>query len=133
MSEPSKMTFHNSFQPSTEAQIKAHMFSEMEALMGEVSPEFLAELAPMFLEDAPPLMATLETAVAQKDLQTVCDTAHTLKGSSSSMGIKRLAQIASEMEKHARQGRQNQLPIYLDRLHAEYAQVTKVLRKYSPE
>lgn len=127
------MRSQNSFQPSTEAQIKAHMFSEMEALIGEVSPEFLAELAPMFLADVPPLLATLETAVAQEDLRTVCNTAHTLKGSSSSMGIKRLAQIAHEMERHAKQGHRSQLPLYLNWLHAEYAQVTKVLRRYSPE
>jgi HPt (histidine-containing phosphotransfer) domain-containing protein len=127
------MRSQDNFRPSTKAEIETNMLAELETIMGGVSPEFLAELAPMFLQDIPPLLSTLETAVADDDLQSVVEAAHTLKGSSSSMGITRLAELAYIMEQQAKQGQTTRLPLSLAHLQAEYAQVVAVLQRYRRE
>lgn len=59
---------------------------------------FLKELVQIFLRRAPELLETLNHAVLRKDSSAVAQAAHALKGTSSSMGAKLMAQICETIE-----------------------------------
>ena len=118
------------FQPSTTIEILDKIHSEMQALVGPGAEEMLTELAPMFLEDADVLLAALATAVSDADAPQIRAAAHTLKGSSASLGISRLSQLCYEMEF---MGRENDLQYAAEKLaqiQAEYTAVTTALNTH---
>jgi len=65
-------------------------------------PEPLVELIQLFLKDAHPKLERMHTALRGKDLTTLALVAHSLKGSASNLGARRLADFCAAMEKHAK-------------------------------
>lgn len=64
--------------------------------------EFLAELAEMFLTDFDPGLTVLVAAIDADDRTTAGSKAHFLKGSSLSIGLKRLSETLAQIERHFR-------------------------------
>jgi PAS domain S-box-containing protein len=73
---------------------------ELEALDGDV----LADLVALYFDDAAERVANLAEAVAGADAGAVARMAHTLRGSSSTLGAAQVAHIASELEQAAKAG-----------------------------
>src|SRR5690606_37832747 len=69
---------------------------------GEPSP--VSEICEIFLTDAPTRLDNLRIAFEQGDIQAVEAAAHTLKGSSSNLGGKRLAHAALQVLQFCRRG-----------------------------
>jgi two-component system, sensor histidine kinase and response regulator len=65
-------------------------------------PEPLVELIQLFLKDAHPKLERMNSALRGKDLTTLALAAHSLKGSASNLGARRLADLCAAMEKHAK-------------------------------
>ncbi len=66
--------------------------------LGPDSDDLLAELIPMFFEDAARLLHQMHTAIDTNDADQLRHAAHTLKGSSASLGMTKLSNSFQEME-----------------------------------
>jgi HPt (histidine-containing phosphotransfer) domain-containing protein len=69
---------------------------EMIQLDGE--PDLVIELIDLYLEDAPRRLSAMQEAAAHRDWQSVKREAHSLRGSSGSVGAVQVAQACVEIE-----------------------------------
>jgi HPt (histidine-containing phosphotransfer) domain-containing protein len=63
-----------------------------------------SQIVAMYLESAPPLIAQIESGLAEGDLQRVRIAAHTLKSSSANLGARALSGTCAAVEAAARAG-----------------------------
>lgn len=89
--------------------------------------EMLSELAQMFFDDTSSNLAVLREAVEGGDAHSVERVAHTLKGSSASMGAARMAEICSELQEAGASGDLSHAPVLLERLEEEFGRVRPAL------
>ncbi|MGB0387623.1 MAG: response regulator [Ardenticatenaceae bacterium] len=68
------------------------------AMVGDDNPEILAELIEIFLQDTAQQVTALRDALEQESLANLRQVAHTLKGSSASLGFMRLSSICLKLE-----------------------------------
>ena len=61
--------------------------------------EFLKELIEIFKADCPERLAGISRAIKEKDFNALDETAHSLKGSSSNLGLIRVYEIFWKLEK----------------------------------
>lgn len=87
-------------------------WQQLKQLAGE-DTEFETELLEMFLTDARSSLTALEKAIAQQDIRSVENIAHSLQGASANVGASALAITARQLETSARSG---QLTAAKDRL-----------------
>jgi PAS domain S-box-containing protein len=73
-------------------------------LADEDQPDFLQEVIATYLQDMPPRLTALREAVRLADIPAIGQAAHTVKGSSRTIGARQLAQLAAELEEPANQG-----------------------------
>ena len=89
----------------------------------------LDELVELFLEDCPPIFAEMQQALLVFDRNIIRSSAHTIKGSSGSIGITTLAASAAELEKLSATGSKDELETAVTLFHAEYQIIADVLSK----
>ncbi|WP_420644132.1 histidine kinase N-terminal 7TM domain-containing protein [Candidatus Leptofilum sp.] len=107
---------------------------DMEALaqlVGKDTHEFLERMTPIFLEDTALLMQSLETAVQTHDSLAIRHAAHTLKGSSASMGMTSLAAFSHQLEQIAKADQLQDAHHLFDQVKAEYDRVQTTLATLS--
>ena len=102
---------------------------ELEALDGDV----LGDLVALYFDDAAARAAALGDAVARADPDAVARMAHTLKGSSSTLGAAHVAHIASELEQAAKAGDLAPATALLDTLHLALEETRKAFRDRTAE
>jgi HPt (histidine-containing phosphotransfer) domain-containing protein len=90
---------------------------------------FLREIVDEFLTEAPDQLATIERAVGGGAREEALRAAHTLKSTSATFGATVLADLAREMESHARDGRLDQIPVLAGQARTELGQVSALLRE----
>ena len=71
---------------------------------GEDLEMMMEMLVPMFVEDSATQLAGLQSAVETGDAEQIRKTAHTIKGSSASLGAMQLAKVAGALESAGRTG-----------------------------
>jgi histidine phosphotransfer protein HptB len=76
----------------------------LEEMVGH-DADFLAEMIDTFLDDAPGLIAELDSAIASGDATALRRAAHTLKSNSRTFGALRLGDLGQAIEEHAANGR----------------------------
>jgi signal transduction histidine kinase/CheY-like chemotaxis protein/HPt (histidine-containing phosphotransfer) domain-containing protein len=67
-------------------------------------PGLLAELMSVFRAETPRILLALREAAVSRDAEKLKRAAHNLKGSSSNLGIRRLAAVSAELEQNAKAG-----------------------------
>jgi HPt (histidine-containing phosphotransfer) domain-containing protein len=65
---------------------------------------FVVELVDAYLADAPQQVAAIRTALGEGDVEGLVRPAHTIKGSSLSLGGARVAEVARTIEERGRAG-----------------------------
>jgi histidine phosphotransfer protein HptB len=60
------------------------------------------ELIELFLKDAQPKLDRMKSALERKDFTTLALAAHSLKGSASNLGARRLSELCATLEKWAK-------------------------------
>ena len=103
------------------------MLADLRALQVEGQPDLIGELLDLLLTVAPPLLEKIRLAGAQGDHETLYRSAHSLKGSSASVGAVALAAGLKEIEQ---MGRGNQLEGVTEKIaqvETEYARATQAL------
>ncbi len=78
------------------------VLERLHADLGGDNPALIVELIDLFLTDAPPLLADLETALADASAGAAERIAHTLKSTSASVGAQALAKQCGRLEEQAR-------------------------------
>jgi HPt (histidine-containing phosphotransfer) domain-containing protein len=73
-------------------------------LRADVGEDFIGELIDAFLEDAPELIASMKTALAQNDVEAFRRAAHSLKSNSMTFGANELAETAKGLEEAGKSG-----------------------------
>lgn len=70
----------------------------LEEAQVEGEPDLIAELIKLYVEDTPRRIAAIRCALAARDVTTLRRAAHGLKGSSASLGARRVAALCDELE-----------------------------------
>jgi PAS domain S-box-containing protein len=96
-------------------------------MVGDDDPEIMAELVELFLLDTTEQLANLRQTIQEGDPEQLRKDAHTLKGSSVSLGLKRLSTISRELEQIARQGTFEGVTEKMSQLEAEYERIEEAL------
>ncbi|HYM86848.1 MAG TPA: ATP-binding protein [Pseudoxanthomonas sp.] len=112
--------------PSVFPVLDHSMLEELQEIAGDET----ARIIGLFLEDAPRLIATLETASTVPDLEAMRDAAHTLKSSSANVGAMALSTAAKRVELGARAMKLDRPAVAVALVIAEYARARMSLQGY---
>ena len=82
----------------TSSTLDRTVLDHLRTALGDETGEFSGQLITTYLSQAAVLVDNLESANEQEDLPSLMFTAHTLKGSSATMGGRRLAELCNELE-----------------------------------
>ena len=105
--------------------IEQATFEELKQMSGE---DFINELIDTFLEDAPRMIAEIQSALHAKDAETFRRAAHSMKSNANTFGATKLALLAKDLEML---GKENKLDTSGDQLQAleeAYASVREELK-----
>ena len=111
-------------------QLQQDVKNALEEVMGDSSPEMLNEMASIFLEDAVPLIEQIKNGSVTQDPPSIILAAHTLKGSSATIGLEKFAQLCLSLETSGKQDDIDTLNSLIPVLEAEYEQVQAALRGF---
>jgi CheY-like chemotaxis protein len=116
------------FDPETgsEALDKA-IINGLKELREPGQPDPLAELTELFFKDARPRLDAMAAAAAAGDMATLGATAHTLKGSASNLGARRLSALCAILEKQAKTGDAEGARRTLAEVRPEFEKVEQIL------
>lgn len=93
----------------------------------------LAEALPVFKKEASQIILNLIKAMDEREWQTVGDYCYTLRGSSSSLGASRLAELCFEMETAVCQGITKGMSLRIMKIQAEVARIQIYIDAQFPE
>ena len=96
------------------------------AMVGD-DPEFVDELVDSFLEDSPQQFAALHAAASMGDAGGLVRPAHTLKGSSASLGARGVESIGRAIEERGRAGTVDGVAELLAELDVAYEELLTTL------
>lgn len=96
----------------------------------EIAGDETVRIVGLFLEDAPRLIARLESASTVPDLDAMRDAAHTLKSSSANVGAMALSTAAKRVELGARAQKLDRPAVAVALVIAEYARARMALQGY---
>ncbi len=82
----------------------------------EYGHDIVAQIASQFVDSLPNIVTELETCMSQGDAARLRAVAHSLKGSSSNLGLKRTQTLAATLEQTARDGRLADAPTLIEQL-----------------
>ena len=99
--------------------------SVFSALQDTAGADFVAELVGTFLEEAPPMLAELRSALQARDEVRFRRAAHSLKSNGNTFGALRLGEMARALEL----GGLCDDAALVDALDAEYAQAAAALKE----
>jgi PAS domain S-box-containing protein len=90
-------------------------------------PDPLRELVELFFRDARPRLDAMDQAEIARDSAKLASAAHSLKGSASNLGARRLSQLCGTLEKQAKAGDLAPAAETLKDVHAEFSEVCTLL------
>lgn len=99
-------------------------FEELKQMSGE---DFITELIDAFLDDAPNMLANMQSALDAKDVESFRRNAHSLKSNANTFGATELGVLAKELEQ---MGKDNDLEIgnRLEVIKEAYGKVAEELK-----
>jgi len=112
---------------ATGGAIDATAMEKFRAMIGEDAPMFLAELITAFHDDSIKLLAEMREAVVKGDAVSLQRAAHTLKGSSATLGAMRLSAMCKELELMGHEGILEGVAEKVAQVEAEYGRVKVAL------
>jgi HPt (histidine-containing phosphotransfer) domain-containing protein len=105
----------------------------LEALALTTDKEFVGELVSTFLEDAPQLLASLESGLSTQDAEGFRRAAHSLKSNGASLGAMAFSEAAKELEMMGKAGDLTSAPPKVVRLRSQFDEVAAALKDYLHE
>jgi CheY-like chemotaxis protein len=92
--------------------------------------EFVKELFRLFLKECPQRLEEIEKAIEEKNLSAIAKIAHVLKSSSGNLGINRIYNLCSEIEKLAKKGSLENLEDLYVSLREEYEKFREFVSEF---
>ena len=114
-------------QPTSDATVEDGILERLEELGLIDDPEMACKMFDVFLESCGDLHAKLEDSLQQSDPKLCRMAAHTLKGSSRSMGAMRLGELWFDLQKRADDGDLTDARELIAAAKTEFARVEKFL------
>lgn len=115
--------------PDPKASGEAVDMALLESLAGaqvEGEPDIVVELMELYLADAPVKLEAMRRSVAGGDGASLARAAHSLKGSSASLGARRAAALCGELERAGGEQPPRVAAVLLEYLELELARVRHV-------
>ena len=91
------------FPMNAENEFDSSMLDELRSMMPD-DPSLVNDLIDTYLNDVPQRLAELQDALSPPDADRLHRASHTLKGSSSNMGLKAVMSLSAELCNKTRQG-----------------------------
>ncbi len=113
---------------SQSSPLDARFINSFIADMGDQAAAIFTELIDCYLIEAPKMVASIRNAGAMLDTSAIMRTAHTFKSSSAVVGATRLSKLCRYLEDTAHQSTPDEITAQIDKLVAEYEQVSAALR-----
>ena len=104
-------------------------WQQLRQLAGE-DTDFEYELLEIFLQDAQQSLTDLEQAIANRSIQAIQDTAHSLKGASANVGAISLAVAARQLEQIAQGNQLAEAPALLRQIRRHCAHIQSHLQSH---
>jgi len=111
----------------SDAQLQADIENTLYALIGGNEPEIICNLIAAYIDEGEQLMTTLRQAIAKQDNKTMISVAHSLKSSTSNLGVKGLADLFQILESHEAVNDFEQIKSTLVHIEIQYQQLVTVL------
>ncbi|MCA1593001.1 MAG: response regulator [Acidobacteria bacterium] len=96
-------------------------------LQEEGGPDLIGELIELYINDTQARLTEMRAALKEQDAQTLKRVAHSLKGSSGNLGIRRMATLCAELEETLHDGTMDEAGAKVNRLEAEFERVMEAL------
>lgn len=110
--------------------IDSETIDALRGLQDEGEDDLLVELIDLFLQDAPERIAAIRAAVEAADWVRLTERAHSLKGSSGSLGAVQMAALCARLEAMGRDaGLRPEASAVQDELERQYALVRDALER----
>jgi CheY-like chemotaxis protein len=93
----------------------------------EDDPETFKEIIGIFLETTETRLDSLRAALAQGDWETVKSVSHTMRGTCSSLGIRRMEQLCQALEEAAASSHPIQAKAFVSELDNQFMRVKNIL------
>jgi HPt (histidine-containing phosphotransfer) domain-containing protein len=90
-------------------------------------PDLIVELIDLYLNSAAERIQSIEAAAARADVTVLKQAAHTLKGSSASLGFHQIAEISEQLEQLDWRDSQSRLYALLELLQYKFARLREAL------
>ena len=116
-------------EPSPELRVINHESLDLlQDLADEDEPDAVNQIIELYLANSPAQIQTMQDAAQQGNNEALRDAAHTLKGSSSSLGAERLVHYCLLLETDAKKGIVARSPALVGKIECEYDAVVVVLQ-----
>lgn len=92
--------------------------------------DFFRELLQLMLDDVPPRLDDLASAIAERDPAKAASVAHAIKGAAANLAAHPLRDVAYTIEMKGRAGSTEGLEILLDRLRREFDRLAEFVAGY---
>lgn len=107
--------------------------STLEELVSTTDAAFVNELIDTFLDDAPSLLDSLRSALADQDAEEFRRAAHSLKSNAATVGAMALSASAKELEMAGKAGDLSGAESRIDELQEAFSIVKQALEDYQHE
>lgn len=96
-------------------------------LQQEGEPDFINELIELYINDTQARLAELRVALKEQDTPTLQRVTHSLKGSSSNLGVRQMVARCSELEEKLDNGAFDGAEVFLTQIEDEFERVLQAL------
>ncbi|MEQ8753676.1 MAG: PAS domain S-box protein [Coleofasciculus sp. G1-WW12-02] len=108
------------------------VLQDLREIAGDDFEGLIAEVIDSYLEDSPPRVQAIHSAIAHDDANALHQSAHALKSSSLTIGATGLAQLCADLEARGRTGNLESVLTLLSQFDAEYERVVAALQQEHP-
>jgi HPt (histidine-containing phosphotransfer) domain-containing protein len=110
-----------------EAAIDWAVLNGIREFQAEGEPDLVQELISLFRRETPPLLEAIRAAIGEGDAVKLRKAAHSLKGQSANLGLRRVAALSAEIEKKGMNGTVEGAAALLTQLEAAYEWACRAL------
>ena len=122
--DPRSITQTHTISPAvTRDGVDISVLTNFEEIQIEGEPDLIVELIELYLEDAPRQMAVMQKALTNIDVLALVRAAHSLRGSSASLGARQMAALCEELEQIGCTDSFQKANLFLLRLEQEFMRV----------